>query len=157
MFAKTSLRVLRAHNMRVFRTYATPAMDKTLFDASKTLHDASKKPYDANKKTLVLLGTGWGTTTILKNLDTHNFNVVVVSPRNYFLFTPLLPSCTVGTTESRSIMEPIRHIVGRRGKDMRFIEAECTDIDVAAKQLTLTRTLDPTAHTHIKYDHLVVG
>ncbi|KAJ2184677.1 NADH:ubiquinone oxidoreductase [Coemansia sp. RSA 518] len=157
MFAKTGLRVLRAHNMRVFRTYATPAIDKTLLDASKTLHDASKKPYDANKKTLVLLGTGWGTTTILKNLDTHNFNVVVVSPRNYFLFTPLLPSCTVGTTESRSIMEPIRHIVGRRGKDMRFIEAECTDIDVATKQLTLTRSLDPTAHTHIKYDHLVVG
>ncbi|KAJ2856632.1 NADH:ubiquinone oxidoreductase, partial [Coemansia erecta] len=92
---------------------------------------------DSKKKTLVLLGTGWGTTTILKNVDTLRYNVVVVSPRNYFLFTPLLPSCTVGTTESRSIMEPIRHIVGRRGKAMRFYEAECKDIDVAKKELKI--------------------
>ncbi|KAJ2351555.1 NADH:ubiquinone oxidoreductase, partial [Coemansia sp. RSA 2618] len=101
MISKAGLHVLRAHNTQPFkfcthnaqlfktRSYATPAADK---------------------KTLVLLGTGWGSTTILKNLDTEKFNVVVVSPRNYFLFTPLLPSCTVGTTESRSIMEPIRHI-----------------------------------------------
>ncbi|KAJ1738787.1 NADH:ubiquinone oxidoreductase [Coemansia sp. RSA 989] len=114
----------------------------------------------APKKTLVLLGTGWGTTTILKNLDTKHYNVVVVSPRNYFLFTPLLPSCTVGTTESRSIMEPIRHIVGRRGKDMRFYEAECTDIDMSRKELLLTRTLegaDTQSTLRINYDHLVVG
>lgn len=31
----------------------------------------------------------------------ENYNVVVVSPRNYFLFTPLLPSCTTGTVEHR--------------------------------------------------------
>ncbi|KAJ1838439.1 NADH:ubiquinone oxidoreductase, partial [Coemansia sp. RSA 2703] len=111
------------------------------------------KPND--KKTLVLLGTGWGSTTILKTLDTSNFNVVVVSPRNYFLFTPLLPSCTVGTTENRSIMEPIRHIVGRHNKDIRFYEAQCTDIDPKTKQLTLQTPDDTTAH--ISYDYLVVG
>ncbi|KAJ2768337.1 NADH:ubiquinone oxidoreductase, partial [Coemansia nantahalensis] len=27
-------------------------------------------PYDPSKRTLVLLGTGWGSTTVLKNLDT---------------------------------------------------------------------------------------
>ncbi|KAJ2795287.1 NADH:ubiquinone oxidoreductase, partial [Coemansia helicoidea] len=113
------------------------------------------------KKTLVLLGTGWGTTTILKNLDAARFNVVVVSPRNYFLFTPLLPSCTVGTTESRSIMEPIRHIVGRRGMDVRYYEAACTDIDLARKELVLERGADATAGaastTRIGYDQLVVA
>ncbi|KAJ1736310.1 NADH:ubiquinone oxidoreductase [Coemansia biformis] len=115
------------------------------------------------KKTLVLLGTGWGTTTILKALDAERFNVVVVSPRNYFLFTPLLPSCTVGTTESRSIMEPIRHIVGRRGKDIRYCEAECTDIDMGRKELVLQRQGDPSGPsgsvrtTRIGYDQLVVG
>ncbi|KAI8326466.1 FAD/NAD(P)-binding domain-containing protein [Martensiomyces pterosporus] len=117
------------------------------------------------KKTLVLLGTGWGSTTILKNIDTRHYKVVVVSPRNYFLFTPLLPSCTVGTTESRSIMEPIRHIVGRHGKDARFYEAQCTDIDVGKKELVLERCVDQTddgacqapAATRINYDYLVVG
>ncbi|KAJ1799721.1 NADH:ubiquinone oxidoreductase, partial [Coemansia sp. RSA 2399] len=118
---------------------------------------------DSKKKTLVLLGTGWGSTTILKNIDTLRYNVVVVSPRNYFLFTPLLPSCTVGTTESRSIMEPIRHIVGRRGKAMRFYEAECKDIDVAKKELkieynsNLVEGTNINATANIKYDYLVVG
>ena len=28
---------------------------------------------------------------VLKELDTALYDVVVVSPRNYFLFTPLLP------------------------------------------------------------------
>ncbi|KAJ2003162.1 NADH:ubiquinone oxidoreductase [Coemansia thaxteri] len=117
----------------------------------------------SKKKTLVLLGTGWGSTTVLKSLDTQNYNVVVVSPRNYFLFTPLLPSCTVGTTESRSIMEPIRHIVGRRGKDVRFYEAQVTDIDVNGKELVLEQNADasnthsPGTRTRINYDYLVVG
>ncbi|KAJ2524328.1 NADH:ubiquinone oxidoreductase [Coemansia sp. RSA 2049] len=116
-----------------------------------------------SKKTLVLLGTGWGTTTILKNIDTKHYNVVVVSPRNYFLFTPLLPSCTVGTTESRSIMEPIRHIAGRRGKEIKFYEAECQDIDVGKKELkieynsNLVEGTNANATANIKYDYLIVG
>ncbi|ORX65248.1 FAD/NAD(P)-binding domain-containing protein [Linderina pennispora] len=116
---------------------------------------------EPQRKTLVLLGTGWGSTTILKNIDTKKFNVVVVSPRNYFLFTPLLPSCTVGTTENRSIMEPIRHIVGKR--NVKFYEAECTDVDVTKKQLVLERTPQAVSSgssnlkTKISYDYLVVG
>ncbi|KAJ2371258.1 NADH:ubiquinone oxidoreductase, partial [Coemansia sp. RSA 2611] len=41
---------------------------------------AEQMAFDPSKKTLVLLGTGWGSTTMLKNLDTDNYNVVVVSP-----------------------------------------------------------------------------
>jgi NADH:ubiquinone reductase (non-electrogenic) len=36
--------------------------------------------------------------------------VKVISPRNYFAFTPLLPSVTCGTVEPRSIVEPIRRM-----------------------------------------------
>jgi NADH dehydrogenase FAD-containing subunit len=39
------------------------------------------------------------------------YDVQVVSPRNYFAFTPLLPSVTCGTVEARSIVEPIRNII----------------------------------------------
>lgn len=42
---------------------------------------------DAQKKTLVILGSGWGSTSLLKSLNTEGYNVIVVSPRNYFLFT----------------------------------------------------------------------
>lgn len=59
---------------------------------------------------MVVLGTGWAGTSFLKNLKNPSYDVHVVSPRNYFAFTPLLPSVTCGTVEARSIVEPIRCI-----------------------------------------------
>jgi len=49
----------------------------------------------------------------------------VVSPRNYFLFTPLLPSAVSGTVEFRSILEPLR----RRQRHARLLEATAESID----------------------------
>jgi hypothetical protein len=63
------------------------------------------------KKKVVILGTGWAGASFLRNIDTSLYDVHVVSPRNYFMFTPLLPSVTCGTVEPRSIVEPIRNIV----------------------------------------------
>ena len=37
----------------------------------------------------------------MKSLTPGKFDVSIISPRNYFLFTPLLPSVTVGTVEGR--------------------------------------------------------
>lgn len=64
-----------------------------------------------NKKKVVILGTGWASASFLRNIDTSLYDVHVVSPRNYFTFTPLLPSVTCGTVEARSIVEPVRNIV----------------------------------------------
>lgn len=63
------------------------------------------------KKRVVVLGTGWAGTSFLKKLKNPSYEVQVISPRNFFAFTPLLPSVTVGTVEARSIVEPIRNIV----------------------------------------------
>lgn len=38
---------------------------------------------------------------LLQVIDVDLFDVVVVSPRNHFLFTPMLPSTAVGTVEFR--------------------------------------------------------
>lgn len=54
-----------------------------------------------SKPRLVILGTGWGAVTLLKGINTADYHVTVISPTNYFLFTPLLPSATVGTMELR--------------------------------------------------------
>ncbi|KAJ2024271.1 NADH:ubiquinone oxidoreductase, partial [Coemansia sp. S3946] len=151
----------RAYLAPLFARHRTYATSTTTITDPVVLTESRKTTPNNKKKTLVLLGTGWGSTTILKSLDTNSYNVVVVSPRNYFLFTPLLPSCTVGTTESRSIMEPIRHIIGRRSKDIRFYEAQCTDIDMTKKELVLEQgeELDSASNqsTRINYDYLVVG
>lgn len=63
------------------------------------------------RKRVVVLGTGWAGTSFLKNLKNPSYDVQVISPRNYFAFTPLLPSVTCGTVEARSVVEPIRRIV----------------------------------------------
>ena len=41
-------------------------------------------------------------------VDTDKYDVVCVSPRNHFVFTPMLPSSAIGTVEFRSLLEPIR-------------------------------------------------
>lgn len=66
---------------------------------------------EREKKRVVLLGTGWAGISFLKDLDVSSYDVQVVSPRNYFAFTPLLPSVTCGTVEARSIAEPVRNII----------------------------------------------
>lgn len=127
------------------------------------------------KKTLVILGSGWGSISLLKNLDTSLYNVVVVSPRNYFLFTPLLPSCPTGTVELRSIIEPVRAITRKCNAEVIYLEAEATEIDPVNNKLTIkqsttvhsghsgtdTGSSKPTVSeditTSLNYDYLVVG
>lgn len=78
--------------------------------ADSAAESAPEPSQDAPKKKVVVLGTGWAGTSFLKNLDCSRYEVKVVSPRNYFAFTPLLPSVTCGTVEPRSIIEPVRRM-----------------------------------------------
>lgn len=107
-----------------------------------------------------MIGTGWGSVSLLKKLDTENYNVVVVSPRNYFLFTPLLPSCTTGTIEHRSIMEPIRNILRHKKAAVKFYEAEATKIDYEKRVVYAkddSEIKGESVETEVPFDMLVVG
>ncbi|ANB12549.1 NADH-ubiquinone reductase (H(+)-translocating) NDE1 [Sugiyamaella lignohabitans] len=119
----------------------------------------NQSPPDPTKKTLVILGSGWGSVSLLKTINTSNYNVVVVSPRNFFLFTPLLPSCTTGTIEHRSIMEPIRGIIRNKESDVTYYEAEATKIDYENRVVTIRdhSTEDSKDERQLKFDYLVVG
>ncbi|CAI5458367.1 unnamed protein product [Closterium sp. Yama58-4] len=88
------------------------------------------------RKRVVVLGSGWGAVSFLKAIDAHGYDVTLISPRNFFLFTPLLPSVTTGVVEGRSIAEPIRRILLRHGSSAFFLEAECTAIDPASRTLS---------------------
>lgn len=105
-------------------------------------------------------GTGWGSVSLLKKLDTENYNVVVISPRNYFLFTPLLPSCTTGLIEHRSIMEPIRNILRQKKATVKFYEAEATKIDYEKRVVLISDDSEikgDISHTEVPFDMLVIG
>ena len=78
--------------------------------ADSAAESAPEPSQDAPKKKVLVLGTGWAGTSFLKNLDCSQYEVKVISPRNYFAFTPLLPSVTCGTVEPRSIIEPISYV-----------------------------------------------
>ncbi|KAJ3533123.1 hypothetical protein NMY22_g7464 [Coprinellus aureogranulatus] len=115
-------------------------------------------PFDPEKKTLVVLGSGWGATSLLKTMDTTDYNVVVISPKNYFLFTPLLPSVAVGTLSPRSIIQPTRYITRHKARTVSVIEAEATDVDPKGKTVTFIDNSDikgETSSTTLKYDYLV--
>ena len=80
---------------------------------TRGLDDTEGMREQKHKPKLVILGTGWGSVALLKQLVPGEYHVTVVSPSNHFLFTPMLPSATVGTLEFRSLVEPditVRHI-----------------------------------------------
>ncbi|KAB1209965.1 External alternative NAD(P)H-ubiquinone oxidoreductase B1, mitochondrial [Morella rubra] len=113
------------------------------------------------KKRVLVLGTGWAGTSFVKDLDASLYDVQIVSPRNYFAFTPLLPSVTCGTVEARSVVEPIRNIVKKRRGEMQFCEAECVKIDAANKKVLCRSNLDNSLagsrEFSLEYDYLVIA
>lgn len=82
---------------------------------------------------MVVLGAGWGGFRVAKDLDKSRFDVTIVSPRNHFLFTPLLPSTTVGTLEFRCVQEPVRTIAG-----VHYHQARADRIDFHNKVVRCT-------------------
>lgn len=118
---------------------------------SETFSNGSKR------KTLVILGSGWGSISLLKSLDTSLYNVIVVSPRNYFLFTPLLPSTPVGTVELKSIVEPVRSIARRSDSEVTYYEADALKIDYKNKSIRVKSVNENDYETDINYDYLVIG
>lgn len=78
--------------------------------------------------------------------------MTVISNRNYFLFTPLLPSAAVGTIDGSALVEPVRGIVGRH--QGRFFQAAVTDVADQEKQVVCE---DASGRAfRVDYDKLVV-
>lgn len=105
----------------------------------KFIERASRPTFpNERKKKVVILGSGWGAMSTLTHLNPGQFDISVVSPRNYFLFTPILPSVTVGTVESRSIVEPVRRLILKsHGREpVQFYEAECIGVSHEDKRIS---------------------
>ncbi|EKM56698.1 uncharacterized protein PHACADRAFT_91741 [Phanerochaete carnosa HHB-10118-sp] len=113
---------------------------------------------------LVVLGSGWGGYEILRGIDKKRWNVIVVTPSNYFNFTPLLASCAVGTLEFRTAVEPVR----RYTPEVKTYQAWCDKIDFEHKTLKCMPATPPVlssedqtaAQNHtfeLHYDALVIA
>merc|ERR1719369_689336 len=112
------------------------------------------------KPRLVVVGAGWGGFRCARDVDKTMYDVTVVSPRNHFLFTPLLPSTTVGTLEFRCVQEPVRTI-----KDVQYVQASAKGIDFNNKEVicmdlyehTIAGVKQQRNEFKIKYDKLVMA
>ena len=107
------------------------------------------------RQKLVILGTGWSSYALVKTIDKKKYDVIVVSPRNHFLFTPLLASTTVGTLEFRSIIEPIRNTKFRSSDHFHLSHA--IELDMKAQVLHCQSLLKQDHKYDMTYDKLVIG
>lgn len=106
------------------------------------------------RQKLIVLGTGFAGFSLIKDIDVNAYEVWVVSPRNHFLFTPLLPSTTVGTIEFRSIIESIRSAK----PEIEYHQAQCTSIDTTNRLVHCLQADGSDQATFcLPYDILVVA
>lgn len=119
--------------------------------------DSEENKRRKDKPKLVILGGGWGGVAMLKELNPEDYHVTVISPANYFLFTPMLPSATVGTLEIKSLAEPIRRILSRvKG---HFIRGNAEDVCFSERLVEVSQ-VDSTGNKssfYVPYDKLVVA
>ena len=80
---------------------------------------------------VLVIGSGWAAHALVKIVDADLYRLLVVSPRNFFIFTPMLAASSVGTVEYRSITEPMRASNPRAA----FIEGVVADIDPVARRV----------------------
>ena len=79
----------------------------------------------------------------------------MISPRNHFLFTPLLPSTTTGTLEYKCIQEPVRSI-----KNLQYRQALARSIDFDKKTINCLPVCDDDycgLDFDMEYDHLIIA
>jgi NADH dehydrogenase FAD-containing subunit len=86
------------------------------------------------RPTIVVLGSGWAAHALLKVADTYKLRIIVVSPSNHFVFTPMLASASVGTVEYRSMTEAVR---AANPMIENYIEGQAVDIDIEKQVLSV--------------------
>ncbi|XP_071497123.1 uncharacterized protein, partial [Diadema antillarum] len=136
-------------------TLSVPSSSAVSLRSSSSAAASNPAGVGGRRQRLIILGTGWGGYSVLRNVDKSLYDVVVISPRNHFLFTPLLASTTVGTLEFRSIIEPVRN-VGFRQSD-HFHLSEAMSLDVKNKVVTCQSVIDRSTLYNLEYDKLVIS
>ena len=119
--------------------------------------DSEEMRKQKGKPRLLILGSGWGSVAMLKTLNPGDWNVTVLSEVEYFLFTPMLPSATLGTLELRSLLEPMRRIVQRvRG---HFLKGSAFTVDFTERLVEVSQkdANGVERRFYLPYDKLVIG
>ena len=134
----------------------TGSVEKTPADAPEPT------PAKPRKTIITVLGSGWGAVSFVRSLDptlfgpSGEYELVVISPRDHFVYTPLLPAVASGSVKSSSITTPMLDIISAKG---RFIQAAVSQIDANLKVLTcawngVQKFVDPSTGETSERDHV---
>ncbi|KAI7903158.1 NDE1, mitochondrial external NADH dehydrogenase [Cokeromyces recurvatus] len=106
------------------------------------------------QRNTIILGSGWAGFRLIRDLDQKIYHISIVSPRNHFVFTPLLASTSVGTLEFRCITEPIRTY----SSGTNFYEAYCDGIDSKNQIIHCTSSIHDLEQRKfsLHYDQLII-
>jgi NADH dehydrogenase len=102
---------------------------------------------------IVVLGGGFAGLEAMRGLERRlggrpDVELLLISDRNYLLFTPLLPQVASSLVEPRHIIQPIRDIRGARR--FRFRRDRVLDVDLGGRRVILVEGI-------IEYDRLIVA
>jgi len=102
---------------------------------------------------IVVLGGGFAGMEAVRVLDRRlrrrsDVEILLVSDRNYLLFTPLLPQVASSMVEPRHIIQPLRDIRGSRA--FRFRRDTVESIDFNARRVIM-------AEGSVRYDRLIIA
>lgn len=119
--------------------------------------EARRAARPGRRPRVVVLGGGFGgvfTARALERLRSgpDDFEVVLVSKDNYFVFQPMLPEVISGTIGLLDLVSPLRHLLP--GSELHVREVE--SIDLARRTVTTAPGFHPRPHV-LEYDHLVLA
>lgn len=100
-------------------------------------HTTAFKESDSQKERVIILGSGWGGYTISRRLSPKSFSPIIISPRSYFVFTPLLTDAAGGSLDFSNIVEPVRDPNAK----VDFIQAAAKAIDLKNKTVLCEATV----------------
>lgn len=129
-----------------------PILEENLDD-----YDTPGKEVCKTKPRLVILGSGWGAVSLLKSLRPGDYNVTLILPTNYFLFTPLLPSAALSTLTIKSLTESIRRILAR--VNGHFLEATAERVEFLNRliKVSAANAKGEVEQFYVPYDKLVIA
>lgn len=123
-------KVSEASSLEKLSSFSNNEDSLSQWNVDRAVNTTTEKNY---KKRVVVIGSGWASHAFIKVIDTDAYRVLVISPYNYFVFTPMLASSSVGTTEIRSIVESTRD----SNPYVNFLEGKGIDIDTKSKTITV--------------------
>ncbi len=117
---------------------------------------AAKEGPDERRPRILILGGGFAGVTVAQHLEQflkpEEAELILVSDKNYLLYTPMLPAVAASSIEPQHIVTPLRAFFTRT----QFQRGTVQVIDVENRTVTVSHC-DACSPQSLEFDHLVLA